>query len=145
MIDGYEDRPAWDDLSPGDEGPELVVENLSREDIVRYAGASGDFSRIHYDEPYVRDAGYEAVFAHGMLVAGHASHLVSGWLGLERIESFETRFTARAKPGRTITVSAGVTDAYREGGDRYVDVDFAATDDHGSTVLEGTAVANFER
>lgn len=145
MIDSYEDRPSWSGLEVGDAGPPLDVPPLSREDFVRYAGASGDFSRIHFDEPYARAAGYDGVFAHGMLLAGFASHLVSGWLGLERVASFRTRFRSRAEPGTAVTVESSVTDKYKEGGSRYVEVSVDVVGEAGETLLAGSAVANFDR
>lgn len=144
MIDSYNERPSWSSLEVGDAGPALTLPALTREDFVRYAGASGDFSRIHFDEPFAQEAGYDGVFAHGMLLAGFASHLVSGWLGLERVESFGTRFESRAEPGTTVTVRCSVTDKYRERGSRYVAVDLEVVDESDETLVAGSAVVNFD-
>ena len=59
-----------DGVSPGMELGEVVFGPLERADIVRYAGASGDFNPIHIDEGYARETGAPTVFAMGMLPAG---------------------------------------------------------------------------
>ena len=57
-----------DNLEVGQSFKEVIVENLSRTQIVQYAGASGDFNPLHTDEVFARDvAGYPSTFAHGML------------------------------------------------------------------------------
>ena len=59
------------DLNPGDEHSEVVVDNLSRTQLVMYSGASGDYNPLHTDEVYTTEvAGYPSVFAHGMLTMG---------------------------------------------------------------------------
>ena len=60
----------WNDVHEGDAIPPVVVERLSRTDLVKYAGASGDFNPIHHDEEFARAAGNPSVFGHGMLTAG---------------------------------------------------------------------------
>jgi acyl dehydratase len=58
-------------LSVGDVREAVLVENLTRTQIVQYAGAAGDFNPIHHDEVFAtKAAGYPSVFAHGMLTMG---------------------------------------------------------------------------
>jgi acyl dehydratase len=57
-------------LKVGDKHTERVVENLTRTQLVQYAGASGDYNPLHTDEVYSVHAGYKGVFAHGMLTMG---------------------------------------------------------------------------
>lgn len=129
----------------GDEGPTVVAEELSREDFVKYAGASGDFARIHYDEPFAKAAGYPSVFGQGMLTAGFASTLVTDWFGIEHVRRFKTRFSAQVWPGDTVRVTGEVTDVTPEEDHVVVDVAFEATTEDGSTVLTGDATADLPR
>lgn len=85
MTDEWSTPLAAGDVEVGDAGPELVVEDLEREDFVRYAGASGDFNPIHYDVPYAHEAGHPDVIAQGMLTAGFAAHLAADWFGLANV------------------------------------------------------------
>lgn len=132
-------------VAVGDEGPTVVVEDLSRPDFVKYAGASGDFARIHYDEPYAREAGYPSVFGQGMLTAGVASTLVTDWFGIEHVRRFKTRFSAQVWPGDTVSVTGEVTDLARTDDTVVVDVTFEATTHDGGVVLTGEATAELPR
>lgn len=66
--------------SVGDRLPELQV-RLSRADLVRYAGASGDFNPIHWNERVARSVGLPDVIAHGMLTMALGARLVTSWCG----------------------------------------------------------------
>ena len=110
MTDTYERTPIAEDVKVGDIGPEVVVEDVQREDFVKYAGASGDFNPIHYDEPYATAAGNPSVFGQGMLTAGYAASMVADWFGVGNVIRFKVRFRAQLWPGDTVTVSGEVTD-----------------------------------
>ena len=71
-----------------------TTHTVTRESLVRYAGASGDFNPIHYRDDVAAAAGLPGVLAHGMLTAGLALQPVIDWLGdATRILGYETRFT----------------------------------------------------
>lgn len=110
MTDAYQTRLTVDDVQVGDSGPEVVVEDLERRDFVKYAGASGDFNPIHYDEPFATAAGNESVFAQGMLTAGFGAHFAADWFGLANVRRYTVRFQSRVFPGDTVTVTGEVTD-----------------------------------
>ncbi|HEX6401600.1 MAG TPA: MaoC family dehydratase [Pseudonocardiaceae bacterium] len=67
-------------VAEGQELPPLQV-RLTRADLVRYAGASGDFNPIHWSDRAARDAGLPDVIAHGMLTMALATRLVTNWAG----------------------------------------------------------------
>jgi acyl dehydratase len=131
------------EVSPGDEGPAVVVEELGREDFVRYAGASGDFHRVHYDEPYATAAGNPSVFGQGMLTAGVAASAVAGWLGVENVDRFRTRFEKRLWPGETITAGVEATEKTVEDGTATVAATFSVTTPAGESLLSGDAAATY--
>jgi acyl dehydratase len=68
------------DVVVGTELPEQV-HRVTRADLVRYAGASGDFNVIHWNERVAREVGLPGVIAHGMLTAGLAVRAVTSWAG----------------------------------------------------------------
>ena len=83
----------FEDLEKGQEIGSLAVE-LSRASLVRYAGASGDFNPIHWNERFAQSVGLSGVIAHGMLTMGTAVQLVSDWAGDPgAIVDYQTRFT----------------------------------------------------
>ncbi|MCU1586241.1 MAG: acyl dehydratase [Microbacteriaceae bacterium] len=108
---------------------------LTRDSLVRYAGASGDFNPIHYRDDFARSVGLPGVLAHGMLTMGFAVQPVVEWLGDPgRVLDYQVRFTrpvpVDAEEGAAVTVVAkvGAVDA---AGAR---IDLTVTFD-GSTVL----------
>ena len=85
--------PAFEDLSVGDALPPLTV-HLSRAQLVRYAGASGDFNPIHWNPRAAREVGLPDVIAHGMLTLACAGRIVTDWTGDPGLVSgLESRFT----------------------------------------------------
>lgn len=85
--------PRFEDLEVG----EIVAKvdlTVTREDLVRYAGAAGDFNPIHFNDAVAAEVGLPGVLAHGMLTAALAVQAVSDWIGdPTAIISYETRFT----------------------------------------------------
>jgi acyl dehydratase len=85
--------PRVDDLTVGETVAERDV-HLTRDSLVRYAGASGDFNPIHYRDDVAADAGLPGVLAHGMLTMGVAVQPVVDWLGDGgRVLDYQVRFT----------------------------------------------------
>ena len=72
--------PRPTDVEVGTELPEQVS-RVTRADLVRYAGASGDFNVIHWNDRVAREVGLPGVIAHGMLTAGIAARAVTAWAG----------------------------------------------------------------
>ncbi len=95
---------------------EIVAEQtyeLTRDSLVRYAGASGDFNPIHYRDDIAQSVGLDGVLAHGMLTMGLAVSPVVEWLGPRgSITDYQVRFTrpvpVDASTGATVTVVAKV-------------------------------------
>jgi acyl dehydratase len=73
-------RPALDDVAVGAELPEQVF-RVTRADLVRYAGASGDFNPIHWNDRTATAVGLPGVIAHGMFTMALAGRAVTGWTG----------------------------------------------------------------
>jgi len=93
----------FEDVKQGDELPALVKGPIERIQLVKYAGASGDFNPIHVDEEYARSAGMKSVFAHGMLSMGFMGQLLTDWLGEEgELVKFRIRFKSIVWPGDVI-------------------------------------------
>lgn len=70
----------FDDVSVGDPLPPLTVQ-VRREQLIRYAGASGDFNPIHWNDRTARSVGLPGVIAHGMLTMALAGRVVTDWVG----------------------------------------------------------------
>jgi acyl dehydratase len=133
------------DLKVGDTHSERVVENLSRTQIVQYAGASGDYNPLHTDEVYtVQAAGYPSVFAHGMLTMGLTSKMLVNYVGAGRLTKFGVRFTNQVWPGDTLDSTATVEAIREEGGQKLVDLKISTTNQDGKEVVSGSATARVD-
>ena len=100
---------------------------LTRDSLVRYAGASGDFNSIHYRDDIAAAVGLPGVLAHGMLTMGVAVQPVSDWLGDPgRILDYQVRFTRPVvvdpESGAEIGVVAKVGKVDDEAGQARIDL-----------------------
>lgn len=109
---------------------------LARTDLVRYAGASGDFNPIHWNERFATSVGLPNVIAHGMLTMALAGRVVTDWAGDPgAVVEYAVRFTRPVvvpDPDGVVLDVAGEVSAVREDG--LVVVDLTATV-NGQTVL----------
>jgi acyl dehydratase len=119
-------------------GDELPAEEypIARVDLVRYAGASGDFNPIHWNERFAKSVGLPDVIAHGMFTMAAAVRVVTDWIGdPAAVVEYGVRFTRPVvvpdPDGATLHV-AGAVRTVRDDG--LIDVDLTATVD-GQTVL----------
>jgi acyl dehydratase len=132
-------------LTVGDSYRERVVENLSRTQIVQYAGASGDYNPLHSDEVYTtRVALYPSVFAHGMLTMGLTGKMLTNYVGDGTLTKFGVRFTNQVWPGDTLESTATVVGIREEGGQHYVDLAVSTTNQDGKEVVVGSATARVD-
>jgi peroxisomal enoyl-CoA hydratase 2 len=133
--------PSFEQLSVGDEAPPLVVEDLSRTNFVRYAGASGDFNPMHHDDTVATSVGNPSVFGHGMLTAGLMARVVKDWFGPEALRRFQVRFSKQVWPGETLTCKATVTALREEDGAGLADLELLVENQEGEPKLTGSATA----
>ena len=122
-----------------------VVNNLTRSQIVQYAGASGDFNLLHTDEVHATQvAGYPSVFAHGMLTMGMTGRMLTDYVGDGRLLHFGGRFTAQVWPGDTLTATATVTVIESRDGIAVADFDVETRNQSDVTVFHGSATARLD-
>jgi len=128
------------DIEVGQTFTDVVVDDLTRTQIVQYAGASGDYNPIHTDDLFAtKAAGYPGVFAHGMLTMGLTARLITDTVGDGTLTDYGVRFVSQVWPGDTLTATAEIT-AIRED-EGLVDLSVATVNQDGTTVLTGTASA----
>ncbi|WP_347108117.1 MaoC family dehydratase [Paenarthrobacter sp. S56] len=85
--------PAFEELTVGQEIGTRSI-GVTRQDLVKYAGASGDFNPIHWNEAFATSVELPGVIAHGMFTMGSAVQLVSDWAGdPAAVVDYQTRFT----------------------------------------------------
>jgi acyl dehydratase len=119
------------------------VEDLTRTQLVMYAGASGDYNPLHTDDLYTREvAGYPGVFAHGMLTMGMTGRMLTNYVGDGRLTKYGVRFTNQVWPGDTLDATATVK-AIKEAahGQKLVELDVVTVNQDGKEVVRGYAEA----
>ena len=133
--------PKFDQVKVGDDLPPYVNERVTRTDLVKYAGASGDYNPMHHDEPLAQKAGMPSVFAHGMFSMGLLSNVLVNWAGAGSVKSFDVQFRAITWPEDRITCTGKVAGKREEAGQKLVDVELACETKPGMRTIVGRAVA----
>ena len=133
------------EIKVGDEHTEVVADNLTRTQIVQYAGASGDYNPVHTDEVFTKDiAGYQSVFAHGMLSMGATGVALTNYVGDGRLTKYGVRFVNQVWPGDTLTATIAVEELREEDGQHLVDLTVSTSNQDGREVVRGTATARID-
>ncbi|MFI5045479.1 MAG: MaoC/PaaZ C-terminal domain-containing protein [Acidimicrobiia bacterium] len=132
-------------LSVGDSRELVLTENLTRTQIVMYAGASGDYNPLHTDDRYAREvAGFPSVFAHGMLSMGMTGRLLTDWMGDGRLTKYGVRFVKQVWPGDALTATATVDAIREQDGEWFADLSVQTVNQDGDIVVSGTATARLD-
>ncbi|HWC38590.1 MAG TPA: MaoC/PaaZ C-terminal domain-containing protein [Acidimicrobiales bacterium] len=135
-----EQKLFFEDVSEGDTGPEVRHE-LTRTDLVMYAGASGDFNPMHHDEVKAKAAGLPSVFGHGMFSAGLLGRAITDYVGIGNLRRYKVRFVKQTWPGEEFVTKVVVKAKRKDDGDNLVDLDCALTNAEGEVKVEGEATA----
>ena len=132
-------------LSVGTSRQAVVVDDLTRTQLVMYAGASGDYNPLHTDEVFAtKVAGFPGVFAHGMLTMALTGKALTDWVGDGRLRTFGVRFRGQVWPGDTLTTSVTVCALDEVDGHPVADLDVVTTNQAGDVVLSGSASARLD-
>jgi acyl dehydratase len=107
--------------------------------FVRYAGASGDFNPMHYDDTLARSAGYPSVFSQGMHSAALLASFAADWLGAENVRRFAVRFREQVWPGDVLTCTGEVTAITQNEGGRLVTAELSAVRQTGGVAVSASA------
>jgi acyl dehydratase len=130
----------FDDVAEGDAAPERS-HTLTRPDLVRYAGASGDFNPMHTDEVAASEAGLPSVFGHGMFTAGFLGSALTDYVGVGNLRSYRMRFTKQTWPGETLTTKIAVVGKRAESGEHLVDLECSVVNQDGEAKITAQATA----
>lgn len=132
--------PYFDDVKAGDELPSLTKEPITEVQLVKYAGASGDFNPIHTVHHYAEKAGLGGVIAHGMLSMAFVGQHVTRWIGeAGTLRRLKVRFAAMTRPGDVITLKGKVTGKSRAGEENLVTCEVWAEKADGTKTVTGEA------
>jgi acyl dehydratase len=139
--------------SPKGEGPyfedvqvgfELTLKKppITRLQIAKFAGASGDFNPSHVDEDIARDVGkMDGVFAHGMIGMGFIGQMLTDWLWDRPLRMFSTRALLIVRPGDALTCFGKVVRKWVEDEDNLIELEVGARNQKRESTHSGKAIA----
>ncbi len=124
-------------------GAELhtIVKTPTTQQLVMYAGASGDFYQIHYDKDYALNNNLPGVIVHGLLTTAFVGQAVTDWMGPAGIlKKFGVQFRGMMFPNEDITVRGKITRKHIEDGEHLVECEVWAENPRGERCTPGKAV-----
>ena len=144
-IPSLQNGPFFEDLKVGTT-LEMLKPPITRLQIAKFAGATGDFNPSHVDDDIARDiGGMGGVFAHGMIGMGFLGQLVTDYLWDRPLRMFSTRATLIVRPGDSLTCRATVSRKWVEDEDNLVEFDLQAVNKKGEVTHTGKAEAVLPR
>jgi acyl dehydratase len=135
-----EKKLSYEDVKVGDEAPALR-HTLTRTDLVKYAGASGDFNPMHHDEVAAQAAGQPSVFGHGMFSMGMLGSALTDYVGVGNVLRYQVRFARQTWPDEVLSTKVVVTGKREEDGKKLVDLAVTLSNGDGEDKVVGEATA----
>src|SRR5690242_16953050 len=131
----------YEDVQIGDALPRLVKPPVTHLQLVRYAGASGDFNPLHTDPKVGESIGFGGIIAHGMLIMGFVGQLLSDFVGPSALRAFGVRFRGMTHLDDVITCTGTITEKNEADGEGRIAGTVQAADQSGHVKVAGTFVA----
>ncbi len=128
------------EVAVGDEAP-VLTHTLTRTDLVRYAGASGDYNPMHHDEIKATAAGQPSVFGHGMFSMGLLGTALTNYVGAGNVVTYKVRFARQTWPDEVLSTRIVVRGTREEGDRKLVDLDVRLANGDGEEKVVGEASA----
>jgi acyl dehydratase len=141
--------PRFADIKEGDSIPELRKQ-ATTQDLVKFAGATGDFYQIHYDREFAEKTGLPDVILHGFLKKAYLAEAVINWAGGPRtLRKLSAQYRGIDLPNRpdtpqAFTVRGTVTRKWEEDGHKLVELELQGVNTDGNVTTPGGAVVALE-
>lgn len=129
----------WEDVEEGMELPHLV-KRPNTQQLVKWAGASGDYYQIHYDTAFAQATGLPGVIVHGALKNAFLGQLVTEWIGeYGTLKRLSCQYRGMDVPDDTLTSKGRVVRKYQEDDQCLVDCEIWIENGRGETTTPGAA------
>ncbi len=129
----------YEDVAVGSEIVPLVKQPTTRQ-LVMWAGASGDYSPIHYDKDFAQSRGLPGVIVHGQLIGSFLGQLMTDWIGEKgMLRKLNCSYRGMNYPGEALTCQGKVTKKYVEDGEHYVECSLWVENPKGEKTVSGKA------
>lgn len=133
----------FNSIQEGFELPSLTKDPITQIQLVRYAGASGDFNPIHTVPEYAKQAGLDGTIAHGMLIMGILGQMITNFCGVKNVKKYSVSFKAMTKPGDILTAKGIVKKKYESDGEKLIDCKVWVEDSKGEVKVDGKVTIKF--
>ena len=129
----------WENVTAGQELP-ILLKTPSTQQLVKYAGASGDFYQIHYDKDFAINKGLPSVIVHGALKSAFLAQLLTDWVRTRgSLKKLSIQYRGMDVPDDPLTCRGIVTRKYQVGNDCLVDCEIWIENSQGQATTPGTA------
>ena len=135
------DQVYFEDVEEGTELPTLRKDPTTQQ-LVKYAGASGDYYQIHYDQNFAKDNGLPDVILHGALKGSWLGQVMTDWIGEGgTLKKLVTQYRGMDVPGSPIFGKGSVKRKYTENGENLVECEIWLENHEGQKTTPGSAIA----
>ena len=135
------DQVYFEDVEEGTELPTLRKDPTTQQ-LVKYAGASGDYYQIHYDQNFAKDNGLPDVILHGALKGSWLGQVMTDWIGEGgTLKKLVTQYRGMDVPGSPIFGKGIVKRKYTENGENLVECEIWLENHEGQKTTPGSAIA----
>jgi acyl dehydratase len=130
----------WEEIEVGSEITPLVKKPTPRQ-LVQWAGASGDFYEIHYNQDIALKNALPGIIVHGALKGAWLGQLLGDWVGEKgKVLKYNCSYRSMDVPGDTITCKGRVTKKYIDGKEHLVEAEIWVENGKGEKTTPGTAL-----
>lgn len=130
----------YEDVEVGTELPPLI-KTPTTEQLVKWAGASGDYYQIHYDKDFAQSIGLPGIIVHGRLKSSLLGQLLTNWINDEgTVKKISVQHRGMDFPGEQITCRGRVTEKYVRGDEHIVECEIWVENARGERTVPGSAV-----
>jgi len=136
--------PDYNTIEEGYELPSLTKPPIEQVQLIKYAGASGDFNQIHTVPAYAKEAGLDGTITHGMLMMGILGQMISSWAGIKAVKKYSVSFKSISKPGDILIARGSVKKKYENEEGRFIDCKVHVEDKDGDIKISGKATIKFD-
>jgi len=130
----------FEDVSEGMEIPTIEFGPITRQQLVDYASASGDYNKIHYDESFAKKAGLKGCITHGMLSMAITGSFITNWAKRATLKNFKVRFSGITNENDILTIKGRVSKKFVQDNEHLIEIQFQSLTQEKVVIIMGSAL-----
>lgn len=140
-----EKKKYFDDISEGMEIPSRNFGPITRQQLVDYASASGDYNPIHYDRSMAKMANLEGCIVHGMLSMAIVGSYITDWAKGGILKNYKSKFFGITPESCIITIKGKIIKKYEENNNNLVEIEVTSHLKNGTLTTQGSVIIAFNK